>query len=124
MADNRVHGSPATLAPYLARARDHLERARSQLDVGMTVNGYASEPSLTAAYRIIDVALHLVRVAQETADPEGAPSLNLLTDVASRIDPSLHGPRCECGHVRLDHWGDCVYPGCPCGKYIRQEATD
>lgn len=40
-----------------------------------------------------------------------------LTDAAREIDPSLHGPRCECGHVRLDHWGPCSFPGCLCLEY-------
>ncbi len=40
-----------------------------------------------------------------------------LTEAAREIDPSLHGPRCKCGHVRLDHWGPCSFPGCLCPEY-------
>jgi len=42
-----------------------------------------------------------------------------ITEIASKVHHSLHGPLCECGHVRLDHWGPCCFDGCHCSKYLK-----
>ena len=49
-----------------------------------------------------------------------------ITKEAAASDPSLHGPRCMCDHVRFDHYplfdpalssGPCGFPGCDCDDY-------
>jgi hypothetical protein len=36
-------------------------------------------------------------------------------------DASLHGPRCVCGHVRLDHFGQCCFEGCKCKVFAKDK---